>query len=169
MIILFETVVAAPQFICGGRILLFDEQASFALIMAYRAIFSTLAIFIGTVLFVVALMFGQLLSDDYFNIPKLTRFRIYAISIIGGLGMIAQAIYFLVITATQTTPSNYLSLSILLVVEIIPAWLFLFVETVKVGNHNLKSRFTTGGSTKPTTKTARTVLGSNTGDGVSVN
>ena len=140
MIILFETVVDPPKTICAGQVIHFDEDASFALIMAYRIIFSTISIFIGTVLFIVALMFGQLLSDVYFNIPKLTRYRIYAISIIGGLGMITQAIYFLVITVTQTTPSNYVSLSILLVLEIIPAWLFLFVEQVKVGRGNLKSR-----------------------------
>jgi hypothetical protein len=162
MIILFETVVEAPKFICDGQVLQFDEGASYALILAYRVIFSTIAIFIGIVLFIVALAFGQLLSDSYFNIPRLARFKIYAISIIGGLGMITQAIYFLVITATQTTPSNYLSLSILLVLEIIPAWLFLFVEQVKVRKEGGTSQ------SKGTKSTKRTVLGSQSDTGISM-
>ena len=142
MIILFETVVAEPVAVCGGRVIQFDKGQAFALIMSYRAIFSTIAILIGILLFVTAMMFGQLLADPYFEIPKIAIYRVYAISIIGGLGLIAQAIYFLVITATQITPNNYLSLSILLVVEIIPALLFIFVETIK-SDTDFKSRVNT--------------------------
>jgi len=153
MIILFETIVAEPVYICNSQIILFDEDQAFALLMAYRAIFSAIAIFIGLMLFTVALMFGQLLSDPYFNIPRHVRLRVYAISIIGGLGLIAQAIYFLVITATKTTPSNYLSLSILLVVEIIPAILFIFVEYVKTDS-DIKTRVKTLGSSSKTQMSA---------------
>jgi len=142
MIILFETIVAEPVAICGGRIIQFDEAETFALTMSYRAIFSSIAILIGLLLFVTAIMFGQLLADPYFEIPPLVRYRIYTISIIGGLGLIAQAIYFLVITATQVTPTNYISLSILLVVEIIPALLFVFIESIRT-NTNFNSRVTT--------------------------
>lgn len=158
MIILFQTVVAEPTPICAGRVIQFDDSQAFALIIAYRSIFSAIAIFIGCMLFVTALMFGELLADPYFEIPPIVRFRIYAISIIGGLGLIAQAIYFLVITATKTTPSNYLSLSILLVVEVIPAMLFIFVETIKT-NTDLRTRIT--GGTK-TTQLGTTTTGADT-------
>jgi len=148
IIILFETIIFEPYFICGGTILLYDSDQAYAVLLSYRIIFSTIAIILGLTLFLVALKFGRILSDPELKIKWLVRFKVYCISVIGGLGLIGQAIYFLIVTVTQTTPVNYASLSILLVLEIIPALLFVFVEGIKRGHSSSRSGNSGSGSTK---------------------
>lgn len=137
-IILFETIVYAPYLICGGEIVLFDSR-TFTLLLIYRVVFSTIAIILGILLFLIAMKFGHYLSDKTFNISATSRMKLYSLSIIGGLGLISQAIYFLVITVIESTPVNYASLTILLVLEIIPAMLFIFVESVRRNIRSLTS------------------------------
>ena len=131
MVILFETLIFEPYLICGNSILLYDELKSFALLLSYRIIFSTIAIILGISVFATAITFGNLLSDPEYNLSVMTRVKLYLLSIAGGFGMVGQAIYFLIVTTTQTTPVNYASLTIVLILEIIPALLFVFVESIK--------------------------------------
>jgi len=77
--------------------------------------------------------------------------RLYAISIVGGFGLVGQAIYFLIITVTDTTPNNYLSLSLLLILEIIPAILFIFVEQVSKPKKSSSGSVFQRGSSNPKT------------------
>jgi hypothetical protein len=130
MIILFETIIFTPYSICKGSIVLYDSEQTYALVLSYRIIFSAISIIVGLSLFLVAGAFAHYLSDPSLGLSWIVRARVYGISCVGGLGLIGQAIYFLVITVLQSTPINYVSLSILLVLEIIPALLFIFVEKI---------------------------------------
>lgn len=47
LIILFNTVVDPPTTICRGSILSYNSDAAFAMVMSYRAIFSTFAFILG--------------------------------------------------------------------------------------------------------------------------
>jgi hypothetical protein len=127
IIILFQVTIQAPYLICGGAILLYDVEASQTLLLAYRSIFSSISIVLGVVLCITAIVLANYMPEDMYWV----KVKLYALSLVGGLGMIGQAIYFLIITVTQSTPVNYASLSILLVLEIIPALLFVFVESVR--------------------------------------
>lgn len=164
VIILFQTIVPAPHFICGGSILLFSTDTGYALLLAYRIIFSTIAIVLGFTLFVAAFKMAYLMSVDIALKPLFgvgARIRVYTISIIGGLGLIGQAIYFLIVTSTRSTPINYASLSILLVLEIIPALLFIFVESIaKPTKRSSKGSGKNGKSTK-STKSGSGIINSN--------
>lgn len=130
MIILFQTLIFDPHLICGGSIFLYDESTSYALLLSYRIIFSTISALLGIGIFFTAMTFAQLLSDPDYGLALIVRMRLYALSIAGGVGMIGQAIYFLVITITKKTPENFTSLTILLVLEVIPALMFVFVESI---------------------------------------
>jgi hypothetical protein len=83
------------------------------------------------------------------------------VAIVGSLGLIAQAIDLLVITAAQIQQSNYVSLSILIVVEIIPALVFLFMIEVK-STAAMKSKMSTTKGTSTQTRTE----GDDSDDGV---
>ncbi|CAK7994845.1 Hypothetical protein POVR1_LOCUS363 [uncultured virus] len=131
IIVLFETIIFQPYLICGGSILVFDTEKSFNLLLAYRIIFSAIAIVIGIALLMAGVKYGHELSNPEYQLSKKTLWKLYTLSIVGGLGLIGQAIYFLVVTATNSTPQNYVSLSILLLLEIIPALMFVFVESVR--------------------------------------
>jgi len=130
MIILFQTLIFDPHLICGGSIFLYDESTSYALLLSYRIIFSTISALLGIGIFFTAMTFARLLSDPDYGLALIVRMRLYALSIAGGVGMIGQAIYFLVITITKKTPENFTSLTILLVLEVIPALMFVFVESI---------------------------------------
>jgi hypothetical protein len=142
IIILFQTIIPSPYYVCGGSILLYDNSQSFALLLAYRVIFSVIAIILGIILFMTSIKLVEHLDNPDNNYTWVAKARLYIISIAGGLGLIAQAIYFLIITATQSTPINYVSLTILLIVEIIPALLFIFVDPIP----NPKKAKSTGSS-----------------------
>ncbi|CAK7995066.1 Hypothetical protein POVR1_LOCUS584 [uncultured virus] len=162
-IILFQTIIFEPYFICGSSILLYDSEDSRALLLAYRITFSSISIIVGCFLFATALKYGHLLSQINDDISSWMITRLYLISIVGGFGLIGQAIYFLVITITDTTPNNYGSLTILLVLEIIPALLFVFVETIaKPKNSTAGTLF--GGSSKKSSKSSGTSKDPNSKD-----
>jgi hypothetical protein len=150
MVILFETIINPPYLACDGFIYVFDSTKSYNLLLAYRIIFSSIAIIVGITLFIVAIKVGNLLGNPDLNIPWYSRLKIYLISVVGGLGLIGQAIYFLIVTATQSTPNNYVSLSILLVLEIIPSLLFVFVEQFERSGRK-SSGFTTSKTNKSKT------------------
>lgn len=128
MIILFETIIFEPYLTCGGAVMLYDSDQNRALILSYRIIFSSIAIMIGLGILIVASRAGQYLGKKKFGMTWKFRFRMYSISIIGGLGFIGQAIYFLIITIQDATPNNYASLTILLCLELLPALAFTFID-----------------------------------------
>jgi hypothetical protein len=144
IIILFQTIISSPYYICGGTILLYDTNQSFALLLSYRIIFSVIAVILGITLFITSIKLIEHLDNPENNYTWFAKARLYIISIAGGLGLIAQAIYFLIITATQSTPINYVSLTILLIVEIIPALLFIFVEPIPNPKKTSSSGSTSG-------------------------
>ena len=150
IIILFETIIFEPYFICGGSILLYDTSDSTSLLLAYRIIFSSISIVVGILLFITAIRFGYLLSDPVYELPLFNRIKFYILSLAGGLGLIGQAIYFLIITVTNSTPVNYVSLTILLVLEIIPALCFIFVDTIKKPVKKTKTSKKSSGTPKST-------------------
>jgi len=129
-IILYETIVANPFYICGGQIVVFDSNTAFIILMVYRAIFSTIEILFGIALIYSGLAFVELLKQMT-SVPTSLILRTQVVSIVGSLGLIMQGIYLLVIVATKTVQVVYLSLSILIVVEIIPAMVFLSMCEVK--------------------------------------
>jgi small-conductance mechanosensitive channel len=140
MIILYETIVSDPLLICGGTEILYDSDVAFALIISYRSLFSTLALIIGAALLVVGAMMLQMLSDPDLGASTGTYLKIMFATSVGTFGLIAQAIYYLVTTASRVRQSIYLSLSILLIDEVIPALVFLFIVSVLPKEGGLKSR-----------------------------
>jgi len=154
-IILYETIVQDPYFICGGALVVFDSNTAFIILMVYRAIFSFIEIAFGVCLLYAGITFVKLLkSMDH--VPIAVVYRTQAIALFGGFGLIGQGIYLLVVVATRTEQSLYLSLSILIVVEIIPTWVFLVTCEVK----KISSLATASRSTRSKTQDA--------GEGVSV-
>jgi len=129
-IILYETIVADPVTICAGQVVVFDEQTAFIILMVYRAIFSTIEIIFGVCLFVSGFLFASLLKKMS-TVPNSLVYRTQFVSIVGSLGLIMQGIYLLIIVATKTEQVLYLSLSILIIVEIIPALVFLSMCEIK--------------------------------------
>jgi len=130
MVILYSTVVNAPTFVCQGTFLLLDTSASFAIIMTYRSIFSALELLLGIVLLKIGtqlvLIFHKFRTK--IQVPMGKQIKIGLAVYSGSFGLFAQAIYYLVITASKNPyQSIYLSLSILLVDEIIPALCFFVV------------------------------------------
>jgi len=146
LIILFETVVKKPRVICGGSRIEYDTGTAFALVMTYRGIFSGIALLLGISLFITGLMLVQLLKDPLLVLPPGTLYRITAATFVGSFGLLAQAIYYLVLTALRRKQSVYLSLSILLIDEIIPALLFLSLAVVHEKEGTGLKATTTGGS-----------------------
>jgi len=67
-----------------------------------------------------------MMKDPELEVPKSTQYKVTLATIFGTFGLFAQAIYYLIITATRGYhQSTFLSLSILLVDEILPAIFFL--------------------------------------------
>jgi len=130
MIILYETIVHETKPICGNTQLLYDSNASFALIIAYRVIFSTVAILLGIALFIIGCLMLQLLLTPDIPVHRLTIIKVGSATIVGTFGLLAQAVYYLIITASRSKQSVFLSLSILIVDEIIPALIFLGIASV---------------------------------------
>lgn len=131
IIILFEVIIDPPRFICGGSIFWFETAQSYILLLAYRIIFSTIAIVLGILLFLAAIQIGMAMEELKDELSWWSRSKMYIIAVAGGLGLIGQAIYFLIVTTTESTPYNYASLTILLFLEIIPAFLFIFIDQTK--------------------------------------
>ncbi|CAK7994788.1 Hypothetical protein POVR1_LOCUS312 [uncultured virus] len=143
IIILFETIIAAATFICGGAALQYDSDQAFALLLSYRVIFSTIAMILGIGLIGTAIMVSWKFGSAEYGFKKKSIFKMCLVAGVASLGLIGQAILFLIITATQKTPENVASLSILLVLEIIPALLFVFVDPIsKPKNKSSGSRST---------------------------
>lgn len=163
VVILFETIIPPPHFICGQSIFYYDSDASFALLMAYRAFFSTIAIILGTVLFIAGITINKLILKHGDNNKKTIQHsrKVLIISIVASLALIVQAIYFLIVTATKITPVNYASLSIIMILEIIPAFMFIFIDILKVPK---ASSITINGRTfgSKTTKSSTKSSGKNT-------
>jgi len=65
------------------------------------------------------------------GIPKQKRINIMLVSSIGSVGLISQAIDLIVVTGGQFVQSNYVSLSILIIVEILPSLIFLLMVEFK--------------------------------------
>lgn len=142
MIILFQTIIASPYVACGGTVYIFDSEQAYALLLVYRCIFSSIAICVGLMLFVSAAWFTWFMSsntDLRSMMSWSTRVRTIALSIVGGLGLVCQAVYFLIITAKNETPVNFASLSILLVLETLPALLFVLAEPMRKAKKSSKS------------------------------
>lgn len=134
MIILFETIIDDPILSCGGSIMIYDTESSNNLLLAYRIIFSSVSIILGTSLFIVGWTYASILyrlSEKYSSINMHDVFKLCLLSTIGGMGLIGQAIYFLIITIAGKTPVNVVSLTILVLLETIPSLLFVFIEAVK--------------------------------------
>ena len=129
-IILFQTIIFEPYFICDMSILLFDTEHSRSLLLAYRITFSTISIIVGSLLCLITLIYIKFLINANL-VSNSVKIKLYLISIVGGFGLIGQAIYFLIITVSDTTPNNYVSLTIILILEIIPSMLFIFIEKVE--------------------------------------
>jgi len=126
LIILFNTLVDAPSLICRDTVILYDSDTAFAMVMAYRAMFSTFAFILGTVLAIIGFLILRIIRDPSLSIPISTQIKVVCATVFGSFGLFAQAIYYLVITATRGyRQSTYLSLSILLIDEVIPSLLFL--------------------------------------------
>jgi len=128
MVILYSTIVNAPTYVCEGTFLVLDTGTSFAIIMTYRSIFSAVELVLGIVLLKIGtelvLIFRKF--SKKITVPLGKQIKIGLAVYAGAFGLFAQAIYYLVITATRNPyQSIYLSLSILLVDEIIPALCFL--------------------------------------------
>jgi len=128
MVILYSTIVNAPTYVCEGTFLVLDTGTSFAIIMTYRSIFSAVELVLGVVLLKIGtelvLIFRKF--SKKITVPLGKQIKIGLAVYAGAFGLFAQAIYYLVITATRNPyQSIYLSLSILLVDEIIPALCFL--------------------------------------------
>jgi len=87
---------------------------------------------------------------DEMPIRKMTKIGIATAA--GTFGLIAQGIFYLVLTATGAQISNYITLSILLLVEIIPAYCFLILAevSVKVIREAIGSKFSGSESTEST-------------------
>jgi len=132
--------------ICGGAVTVFSSQRAFSLQIAYRATFSFIAIVLGIALFYTGYSFAQLLKKMT-GVPKSKRYEILIVSMIGSAGLICQAIDLLIVTAAQVVQSNYVSLSILIIVEIIPATVFLILVDIKGDVKNqMASSVKSGGS-----------------------
>jgi hypothetical protein len=141
IIILFETIIKSPQLICQKQLTTYDEEGAFIILMVYRAIFSTISIILGFLLSLSGVRMLVQLSHEMSTYKTIT---IGAATVFGAFGCIAQGTYYLVITATRGAQSNYLSLSILLIVEIIPALAFLMLTEVSVKKLSQKVKSLTG-------------------------
>jgi len=130
ILILYVTIVRNPQYTCGGAVAILDTQTAFSLQIAYRATFSLVAIVLGVSLLYTGYSFSQLMKKMS-GVKARKRYEILAIAVVGSAGLIAQAIDLIVVTAGRFQQSNYISLSILIVVEIIPALIFLLLIDIK--------------------------------------
>jgi len=105
------------------------------------------------------------------SVPTSLIVRTQIVSVVGSLGLIAQGIYLVVIVATKTVQVVYLSLSILIVVEIIPTMVFLSMCEVKPisgdSTRTSRSNKTKPGATSTTQKSGDSARGGMTGAGVS--
>jgi hypothetical protein len=145
MIILFETIVQKPTVVCNKEVSVYDSGTAFIILMVYRAIFSFISFALAFLLF---LSGTRLLTKYRKEMPIRKMTKIGAATIAGTFGLIAQGIFYLVLTATSSHISNYITLSILLVVEIIPAYCFLILAevSIKVIMGAIETRFTGSGS-----------------------
>lgn len=158
MIILFETIILQPYLACGGTGYIFDSDRAYALLLVYRCIFSGIAIVLGFLLFISTSWLTYFLVSDKDMSKMFTpvdKIRTAFLSIVGGFGLVAQAVYFLIITAQNATPINYVSLSLLLALEALPALAFVIAEPLKRAKRT------------PRKSTRGTASGGKSGSGVS--
>jgi len=125
-IILFETIVADPISLCGDHVVIYDARQAFILLVSYRAIFSFISILHGTALLIVGYKIYILLLEK----KHAKRHSIGLVSLVGGFGLIAQAVALIVLVSLNGPQNAYVVLSILLVVEIIPSLLFLSMAEI---------------------------------------
>jgi len=163
LIILFETIVGAPEIICHGTVVLWDDNAAFIIGLVYRCIFGTIDILFGFFLLITGLQFNKVLAG-MITVKKEKQIKVLVVTAVGSVGLISQGIVWIIFPALRQEISNYLSLSILLVVEIIPtlALLSLLVEeTIKedtsksvASRKSQASRVSRNASKKPGDSTA---------------
>jgi uncharacterized membrane protein YgcG len=152
MIILFETLIPAPYLACGGNVLIYDTVGAYILVLIYRITLSTFSIILGVgVLGSAGRLTWLIFTDDMVGDRFSASYKALqlTLTVTAGLGLIGQAIYFLIVTVTETTPPNYASLSILLALEWFPAILFIFVQPIRMPKNFIKTVTTvvTTGST----------------------
>jgi len=133
IIILFETIVGAPEVICNGTVVLWDDNAAFIIGLVYRCIFGSIDILFGFFLLITGLQFNKVLAG-MINVKKDKQIKVLIVTAVGSSGLIAQGVVWIIFPALREEISNYLSMSILLVVEIIPTLMFLSLlveETIR--------------------------------------
>jgi len=126
IIILYEEVVGNPTPICQSEVVVWNKNAADVIGLVYRCVFGGIDITIGIAFIFVGYMFSEVLHSMSSNQEDMRR-KVLAVSIVGSCGLIAQGIVWIVFPAIGQTQSNYLSLSILIVVEIIPTTIFLLL------------------------------------------
>jgi len=123
-IVLYETIVTPPRFLCDNQVLVFDDTASFVIQIVYRAIFSALQIIFGILLLISGWIFADIVEKVKGKKHHKRVLTIRLVALVGCLGLVMQGIYLLIIDATKTEQIPYLSLSILILEEIFPTYVF---------------------------------------------
>jgi len=123
-IILYSTIVGVPKILCGGNYVQFDFDTAHKLILAYRITFGSIDIVLGIFLLFAGIAFMNVMNKSKKDL-KTKRMIVLAAAVFGSLGLFAQGVAWITITSLNTTISNYVSLSILLFVEILPSLFFL--------------------------------------------
>jgi len=152
IIILYQYVIADPVLTCSGQIVSWNSSGAYVIGLVYRCVFGGINICVAIAFARIGYGFYSLLNDkNYAN-------RVLAITLVSTFGLFAQGIVWIIFPALNENQSNYLSLSLLIVVEIIPTTGFLVMtpeqkmastaETQKgnAGTDGSKSASKTGGS-----------------------
>eukprot|EP01127_Copromyxa_protea_P017178 TRINITY_DN5206_c0_g1_i1.p1 TRINITY_DN5206_c0_g1~~TRINITY_DN5206_c0_g1_i1.p1 ORF type:complete len:891 (-),score=93.63 TRINITY_DN5206_c0_g1_i1:410-3082(-) len=133
-VLAYEVIVGDPALACNSQLVAWDEDSAHVITLTYRCVFGAIEIVIGMFLLIVGTTFFNLLAADrrapeHYVLAK----RILAVSIVGCIGLVSQGIIWVIFPGLKAIPSNYMSLSILLLVEIIPTFFFLILITEKKG------------------------------------
>jgi len=126
VVILFQTIVAPGYYACRGAVFISDDPTAFVIVVVYRSIFSAAALLLGILLLYVGYRVLAVLQS-LSRISLFVKIRIATAIVVGSIGLFIQAVYYLTIIASKTEQqqSIKLSLSILLIDEIIPSLAFL--------------------------------------------
>eukprot|EP01126_Amoeba_proteus_P065184 TRINITY_DN9225_c0_g4_i1.p1 TRINITY_DN9225_c0_g4~~TRINITY_DN9225_c0_g4_i1.p1 ORF type:complete len:733 (-),score=78.46 TRINITY_DN9225_c0_g4_i1:77-2179(-) len=124
VIILYEVVVGNPESACNGEVVLWNSNAAHIINVVYRCIFGGIDICFALFQIVVGISFYHLITKYS---EGETSERVLLVSIVGGGGLLAQGIIWIIFPVTRQTPSNFVTLSILLMVEILPTFIFIIL------------------------------------------
>eukprot|EP01127_Copromyxa_protea_P011657 TRINITY_DN2950_c0_g1_i5.p1 TRINITY_DN2950_c0_g1~~TRINITY_DN2950_c0_g1_i5.p1 ORF type:complete len:1521 (-),score=316.91 TRINITY_DN2950_c0_g1_i5:116-4678(-) len=150
IIILYEELVGTPELICDGQVVFWDDNVAYIIGLVYRCVFGGIDIVIGLSFLFIGYSFSEVL-DNVSSRQKHLRTKVLGATFIGSFGLVAQGIVWIIFPAIRQQQSNYLSLSILIVVEIIPTFLLLLLireKSIKANTTMSRSRKTTTTNSK---------------------